>query len=84
MRYVTCYDSILGGLIDVVFHNSKEEAVKSYRKEAKCYFNGLVLPKKIEVPSVCGFPHRQFMVVSIRRFRKLYPEYKKGANDGSK
>lgn len=84
MRYVTCYDSILGGLIGVVFHNSKEEAVKSYRKEAKYYFNGLVLPKKIEVPSACGFPHRQFKVMSIRRFRKLYPEYKEGVTDGSK
>lgn len=39
MRYVTCYDSFLGGLIGVVFHDSKEEAVKSYRKEAKYYFH---------------------------------------------
>jgi hypothetical protein len=76
MRYVTCYDSFLGGLIGVVFHDSKEEAVKCYRKEAKFYFHGLRLPKKIDVPSACGFPHRQFMVMSIRKFKLLYPKYK--------
>jgi hypothetical protein len=76
MRYVTCYDSFLGGLTDVEFHNSKDDAVKFYRKEAKYYFHGLRLPKKIDVPSACGFPHRMFRIMSIRKFKKLYPEYK--------
>ena len=76
MRYVTCYDSFLGGLTDVEFHNSKDDAVKYYLKEAKYYFDGLSLPKKIEVPNACGFPHRQFMVMSIRKFKMLYPKYK--------
>lgn len=79
MRYVTCYDSFLGGLTDVVFHDSKEDAVKFYSKEAKYYFDGLTLPKEIKVPNGCGFPHRQFMVMSIKKFRKLYPKYKGGA-----
>ena len=80
MRYVTCYDSILGGLTDVTFHEDKETAIKFYRKEAKYYFGELTLPKKIDVPTACGFTHRRFMVMSIRKFRKLYPEYKEGSN----
>lgn len=75
MRYVTCYDSFLGGLTDVKFHDSKEDAVKFYRKEAKHYFDGLTLPKKIDVPNGCGFLHRQFKVMSIRKFKKEYSEY---------
>jgi hypothetical protein len=78
MRYVTCYDSILSGLTDVTFHKDKETAIKFYRKEAKCYFGAfmLTLPKKIDVPTACGFEHRKFMVMSIKKFNSLYPEYK--------
>lgn len=76
MRYVTCYESFLGGLTDVMFHDSKDDAVKFYRREAHYYFNGLRLPKKTDVPTACGFPHRKFMVLSIRRFKKMFPEYK--------
>lgn len=78
MRYVTFYDSFLGGLTDVVFHYSKDDAVKFYRREANYYFNNLRLPKKIDVPAACGFPHRFFKVLSIREFKKEYPEYKGG------
>jgi hypothetical protein len=76
MRYVTCYDSFLGGLTDVEFHEDKETAIKFYHREAKYYFHELRLPKKIDVPNACGFPHRKFMVMSIRKFKVLYPEYK--------
>ena len=76
MRYVTCYDSFLGGLTDVVFHNSKDDAVKFYRREAYGYFDGLRLPKKTDVPNACGFPHRRFMIMSIKKFNSLYPKYK--------
>lgn len=78
MRYVTCYDSFLGGLTDVVFHKDRESAIKFYRKDAKYYFGELTptLPKKIDVPTACGFIHRRFMVMSIRKFKVLYPEYK--------
>lgn len=78
MRYVTCYDSFLDGLTDVTFHEDKESAIKFYRKEANYYFNGLILPKKIDAPTACGFPHRCFQVMSIRKFKKEYPEYKGG------
>ena len=78
MRYVTYYDSFIGGLTDVVFHDSKDDAVKFYQREAYCYFDGLILPKKIDVPNACGFPHRQFVVMSIRKFKKMFPEYKGG------
>ena len=81
MRYVTCYESFLSGLADVVFHDNKDDAVKFYRREANCYFNNLRLPKKIDAPAVCGFPHRKFMVLSIRRFKQLFPGYSlKGSN----
>ena len=79
MRYVTCYESFLGGLTDVMLHDSKDDAVKFYRREAHYYFNGLRLPKNTDVPTACGFPHRKFMVMSIRRFKKMFPEYKGGA-----
>lgn len=76
MRYVTCYDSFLGGLTDVEFHKDKETAIKFYRREAKYYFHGLTLPSKIDVPTACGFPHRMFAIMSIRKFKKEYPRYK--------
>lgn len=79
MRYVTCYESFLIGLNDVMFHDSKDDAVRFYRREAYHYFNELKLPKKTDVPTACGFPHRKFMVMSIRRFKKMFPEYKGGA-----
>lgn len=78
MRYVTYYESFLGGLTDVMFHDSKDDAVKFYRRKAHYYFNGLRLPKKTDVPTACGFPHSMFMVMSIRRFKKMFPEYKGG------
>lgn len=78
MRYVTCYDSFLGGLTDVTIHEDEEIAIKFYRKEANYYFHGLNLPKKVEAPAACGFPHRVFRLMSIRKFKKLYPEYKGG------
>lgn len=84
MSYVTCYDSFLGGLTDVVFHEDKESAIKFYRRNAKYYFLGLTLPKKTDVPTACGFPHRMFMVMSIRKFKKEYPEYKGGFTCKSK
>ena len=71
--------SILGGLTDVVFHDSKDDAVKFYRRKAYSYFDGLILPKKTDVPNACGFSHRQFMVMSIRKFKRFFPEYKGGA-----
>lgn len=76
MRYVTCYDSILGGLTDVEFHKDKETAIKFYRREAGYYFANLTLPKKIDTPSACGFIHRSFKVMSIKQFKSVYPEYK--------
>lgn len=78
MRYVTCYDSLNGGLTDVVFHEDKETAIKFYRREAKYYFYELRLPAKTNVPTACGFPHRKFMVMSIRKFKKAFPDYKGG------
>lgn len=76
MRYITCYDSFLGGLTDVVFHEDKESAIKFYRRGAKYYFPGIVMPVKIKTPNACGFPHRQFRIMSAKRFNNLYPEYK--------
>ena len=75
MKYVTYYDSLLGGIQDVVFHSDKESAAKYYRKYAHCYFEGLVLPKTTRVPTACGYPHRMVGVMSERRFKKEYPEY---------
>lgn len=83
MKYVTYYYTFLGGLSDVEVHDNKDDAVKSYRKAAHGYFGGLRLPSKIMPPAACGFPHRRFGVMSIRRFRKMFPEWK-GEGDGSK
>lgn len=79
MRYVTCYDSFMGGLCDVEFHKDKETAIKFYLKEARYYFPEIRMPKGIKTPNACGFPHRQFMIMSIKKFNSLYPDYK-GAN----
>ena len=75
MKYVTYYNSILGGIQDVVFHDDKESAVKFYRKYARRYFDGLTLPKKTTVPTACGFAHRMFGVMASRSFKKEHPEY---------
>lgn len=79
MRYVTFYNTFFEGISDITVHKDKTTAVKFYRKEAPSYFNGLLrLPKKIEPPTACGFPHRCFSVVSLRKFKAEYPE---DAND---
>lgn len=75
MKYVTYYNSILGGLSDVEFHDNKDDAVKFYRKAAHCYFDNLCLPAKIATPTACGFFHRQFGVMSLTKFKKDFPEY---------
>ena len=80
MRYVTCYESLVGGLTDVVFHDSKDHAVMFYRRKANYYFGGLKLPRKIGVPNACGFFHRKFMVMSIIKFKKTFSEYKECLN----
>lgn len=79
MRYVTYYYSFLGGLTDVDVHPDKESAVKFYRREAPRYFSGLRLPRKTTTPNACGFVHRRFGIMSIKLFRKNFPEWKGGA-----
>lgn len=75
MRYVTFYETFFGGISDITVHKDKATAVKFYRKEAPTYFNGLLrLPKTIEPPTACGFPHRNFSVMSMRKFKAEYPE----------
>lgn len=78
MRYVTCYDSFLDGLTDVTLHKDEESAIEFYRRGAKYFFPGIRIPTKIKTPNACGFIHRQFKVMSIRKFKKLYPEYQGG------
>lgn len=79
MKYITFYYTFLNGLLDVEVHDSKDDAVKFYRKNARYYFDGLNLPAKTTPPAACGFPHRWFGVMSIRMFRKRFPEWKGGA-----
>jgi hypothetical protein len=75
MRYVTFYSTFLGGVSDITVHKDKATAVQFYREEAPSYFNGLLrLPKTTEPPTSCGFPHRYFSVMSLRMFKKEYPE----------
>lgn len=78
MKYVTYYDTLLNGLSDVKVHDSKDDAVKYYRKNARWYFD-VSLPAVTTPPTACGFPHRLFGVMSIRMFRKRFPEWKGGA-----
>ena len=75
MRYVTFYRSFLGGLSDVKFHVKKDDAVKYYRKAAHGYFDNLRLPAKTTPPTACGFAHRMFGVMSLTKFKRLFPEY---------
>lgn len=75
MKYVTYYDTLMGGLSDVEVHDSKDDAVKFYRKNAHNYFYGLSLPAKTTPPTACGFPHRVFGVMSLAKFKKYFPEY---------
>jgi hypothetical protein len=77
MRYVTCYDSFLGGLTDVMFHEDKESAIEFYRRGARYFFPGIRIPTKIKTPNACGFIHRQFRIMSIKKFKKMYPEYQR-------
>ena len=77
MKYVTYYYSFLGGLSDVTVHQDKDSAVRFYRMEARRYFD-VRLPRKTETPTACGFVHRRFCVVSMRLFRKNFPEWKGG------
>lgn len=84
MKYVTYYDSLLGGIQDVVFHDDKKSAVNYYRKYARCYFDGLTLPKKTTVPTACGFVHRMFVVMSSRSFKRNNPEYFKESVEKTK
>ena len=78
MKYITYYNSFLGGLADVEIHPDKASAVRYYRQEAKRYFD-VRLPDKTVPPAACGFPHRYFGVMSIRRFGKMFPEWDGGA-----
>jgi hypothetical protein len=66
----------MGGLSDVEFHNDKESAIKFYLREARYYYPEIRMPKEIKTPNACGFPHRKFMIMSIKKFNSLYPEYK--------
>lgn len=75
MRYVTYYDTLRGGLADVRVHSDRKRAVDFYRREAPHYFYGLRIPRKTTVPTACGFPYRLFGVMSIRLFRKNFPEW---------
>lgn len=65
----------MGGLSDVEFHDKKDDAVKFYRKAAHSYFDNLRLPTKTTTPTACGFAHRYFGVMSLRKFKKDFPEY---------
>lgn len=56
-----------------------EAEAYNYRKEARRYFNNLRLPAKTTTPTACGFFHRRFGVMSMRLFRKNFPEWKGGA-----
>ena len=76
MRYVTYLDTYRGGLADVHVHPNRKSAVEFYRREAPYYFYGLRIPRKTTVPTACGFPYRLFGVMSIRLFRKNFPEWK--------
>ena len=76
MRYVTCYDSVMGGLCDVEFHKDKESAIKFYLKESRYYFPEIRMPKEIKTPNACGYLHRMFRIMSVKKFNSLYPEYK--------
>ena len=76
MRYVTYYNSIMGGLADVDVHPDKESAVRYYRRAAHGYFDGLQLPSKTVTPTACGFAHRCFGVMSLKLFHKNFPEWK--------
>ena len=78
MRYITYYYTFLGGLADVRIHPDRKSAVKFYRREAKSYFYDLRLPSKTTTPTACGFVHRRFGVMSIRLFRKNFPEWEGG------
>lgn len=80
MKYVTYYHTFMGGLADVQVHPDKKSAVDFYRREALCYFDGLRLPRRITVPTACGFPHRRFGVMSVRLFREKFPEWKEDSD----
>lgn len=80
MKYVTYYHTFMGGLADVHVHPDKKSAVDFYRREALCYFDGLRLPRRITAPTACGFPHRRFGVMSVRQFRKNFPEWKEDSD----
>ena len=49
------------------------------RREAVRYFD-VRLPRKTATPTACGSTHRRFGVMSMRLFRKNFPEWKGGAS----
>lgn len=83
MKYVTYYDHFVDGLADVRVHPDRKSAVEFYRREAPRYFDGLKLPRRTTPPTTCGFPHRLFGVMSIRKFRKTFPEWKEDSGGRS-
>ena len=78
MRHVTYYYTFLAGLTGVDVHPDRKSAVRFYRREAMRYFPCVQLPRKTTTPTACGFACRRFGVMSIRLFRKNFPEWEGG------
>lgn len=71
MKYVTFHWHIVGGISDYKEHENKEEALKYFNRNAYRYFETGMKTKIDKFPASYGFPHRKFMGMSIRIFKKF-------------
>jgi len=77
VKYVTFYWSIMGGVQHVEKFATEADALRNFRANYRSYFDlsGRFLPRK--TPCAYGFPHRKYYCMSIRDFKKNFPEESK-------
>ena len=71
MKWVTYYDSILGGVQDVTVHKDRETATQYFKRHYKDYFE-VNTPFNVRLPCKYGFYHRAFYGVSKKAFEKMF------------
>ena len=71
MKWVTYYDSILGGVRDVTVHKDRETATRYFNSHYRDYFE-INTPFKAKLPCQYGFYHRAFYGVSKKTFEKMF------------
>ena len=75
MKWVTYYDSIMGGVQDVVVHDDRDSATRYFKRHYKDYFE-LNTPFNVKLPCKYGFYHRAFYGVTKKAYEERFGKIK--------